>query len=263
MTEIENKENASHAPQDGALNKTEEKGERMFTQSQLEEILSQRMSRERKVNESLSSVKSLLKTAVERGLIKGSSYAEMAEELASKLRGDSGKEKAQSTEEKAETSPSQTEENATPAAEGEAENNACNKCGNDGVKKEKENENDGEGFTAFLSGIKTKYPKKELEKLFDGDLFERFAKGRSGNPMEIVDDFLGFMGSAGSRDEQNVHGGGHSSFASTAFSSQSGVPENSTNLTKQQMEMAKSAGLSYREYAEMLESIPKRTGRTI
>lgn len=263
MTDIVKNENVSHAPENGALNKTEETGERMFTQSQLEEILGQRILRERKVNESLSSVKSLLKTAAERGLIKGSSYAEMASELAMKLRGGDGQEKAQSTEEKAETAPSQAEENATPAAEGEAENNACNECGNDGVKKEKESENEGEGFTAFLSGIKAKYPKKELEKLFDGDLFERFAKGRSGNLMEIVDDFLGFMGSAGVGDEQNVPDVGHSSFASTAFSSQSGVPENSTNLTKQQMEMAKSAGLSYREYAEMLESIPKRTGRTI
>ena len=77
MTDIERIENESFAPENGAENKTDDKTERMFTQSELEEIISERLSRERKKNESLLSVKTLLKGAAEKGLLKGNSYAEM------------------------------------------------------------------------------------------------------------------------------------------------------------------------------------------
>ena len=61
MTDIERIENESFAPENGAENKTDDKTERMFTQSELEEIISERLSRERKKNESLLSVKTLLR----------------------------------------------------------------------------------------------------------------------------------------------------------------------------------------------------------
>jgi len=113
-----------------------------------------------------------------------------------------------------------------------------------------------------LCEIKAKYPKEVLEKLLEGNLFESFAKGRNGSMAEIFGDFCSFMSNI-KGDESECFAKNDSDYASTAFSSQSGTAESGINLTKQQMDMAKSAGLSYREYARMLESIPKRTGRTI
>ena len=85
MTDMTTNENVYDASQNDAVN-TENEKEKMFTQEKLDEIIAERLSRERKVNEALNSVKTLLKSAAEKGLIKGGSYAEMAKELAEKLR---------------------------------------------------------------------------------------------------------------------------------------------------------------------------------
>lgn len=269
MTDIEMLENESFAPENGAENKTSDKTERMFTQRELEEIISERLARERKVNESLSSVKTLLKSAAEKGLIKGNSYAEMARELVERLK-DSPSEKAEGKTEEipdgaktgiiAETSDEDGQEYSTDA-DAEEEKDAEEVGGNnDGDEKNAGDED--EDFVSLLCDIKSKYPKGEVEKLFSGDLFERFAKGRSGNLREIVDDFFSFVSSFGAGNAETENSDSYASFASTAFSSNAGTMATGANLTKQQMEIAKSAGMSYREYANLLESVPKRTART-
>ncbi len=258
MSEIMN-ENVSCASDDGALN-NKECGEKMFTQSQLEEIISERLSRERKVNQSLSAVKTLLKGAADKGLIKGSSYAEMANELVERLKKSSENPKAE-----AEAQEPQSLDDGTDVADAAATEttDAQEMCGNDGTEEndEKGRAEETDSFSDILYDIKARYPKQAVEMLFSGDLFERFAKGRQGSTKEIVDDFFDFVESAGISNVKNDDDD-HSSFASTAFSSQSGSGSAGTNLSKQQMEIAKSAGMSYREYQSLLESIPKRTGRT-
>ncbi|MBR2021211.1 MAG: hypothetical protein IJ939_02130 [Clostridia bacterium] len=269
MTDIERIENESFAPENGAENKTDDKTERMFTQSELEEIISERLSRERKKNESLLSVKTLLKGAAEKGLLKGNSYAEMAKELVERLKGSPTAEAEDKTEEvpegaktggNAETSHDDGQEYSADA-DAEEEKDAGEAGGsNDGDENTANDEN--EGFMSLLCDIKSKYPKGDVEKLFSGDLFERFAKGRSGSMREIVDDFFSFVSSLGIKEDTAGNTDGYSSFASTAFSSNAGTIGTGANLTKQQMEIAKSAGMSYREYANLLESVPKRAART-
>ncbi|MBQ7399098.1 MAG: hypothetical protein IJW06_01375 [Clostridia bacterium] len=278
MTDIERNENESFASQNDAENKNTDKQEKMFTQSQLEEIISERLSRERRVNESLLSVKTLLKSAADKGLIKGSSYAEMARELVGKLKNPSAENTAEEASDAKEEVPEEmcesTDEESDAKeisengkqdfadADAKEKSDARYVSGNTDDSAENKEKDTQDGFVSMLCDIKSRYPKGEVEKLLSGDLFERFAKGKSGNIREIVDDFFSFISSFGERDDQNVKNDGYSSFASTAFSSQSGTVGGAANLTKQQMEIAKSAGMSYREYANLLESVPKRAGRT-
>lgn len=240
------------------LNKEEQQQEKMFTQSQLEEIIRERLVRERKVNESLLSVKQLLKSASEKGLLSGSSYSEMANELIGKLRmtqkNDGSSEGTAESEQQ--TMLSQT--CAAADADGKEE-----VVMTEGKEKESTAANSNLSFIEVLSDIKAKYPRTAVEKMLSGNNFERFAKGRNGSISEIFDDYYAFVTGFSDSQSREDTSNGHSELASTAFSSHSGAVEEASNLTKQQMDIAKSAGMSYREYAHLLESIPKRTGRTI
>lgn len=272
MTDIATNENVYDASQNDAVNTENEK--KLFTQEKLDEIIAERLSRQRKVNEALSSVKTLLKSAAEKGYIKGGSYAEMAKELAEKLKNGSEESENVGAPEKDDT------DSVPDIPHNECQNDTdlltaiCEDSSEDAADEETENANESvteresvneevkdadNSFTAVLSDIKSRYPKEKVEKLFAGDLFERFAKGRSGSMREIADDFFSFISSVNSEEDRGYdEPPEYSSFTSTAFSSGSGTPHDVT-LTKQQMEIAKSAGMSYREYANLLSSVPKRT----
>ena len=237
--------------EDTSANK-EEKQEKLFTQSQLEEIIRERLMRERKGNESLLAVKKLLKSASEKGLVRDGSYADMASELVKRLT-DSAKTEGEDMEK---TTPCAENETDTGAA-ADGENNVTDD-GNT-ADEVKSTEMD---FIGILSHLKQKYPEKALARMLEGNSFERFAKGRSGSMEEIFDDFYSFMEDF-SGNGGNVSDEDHSALSSTAFSSHSGASDSGAKLTKQQMEIAKGAGMSYREYADLLESIPKKAGRTI
>lgn len=241
-------ENESQQPEEGENNIPAEK---TFTQSQLEEIIRERLSRERKTNEALSSVKTLLKSVSEKGLIKGSSYSEMAKELIGRLQA--------SLETREESCDEQSLKDTTPVcADADGKINDGVDTGNDGKDEKCASTGD---FFGILTSIKSKYPQTAVEKLLSGDLFERFAKGRSGSVEEIFDDYYSFV-TAANPDVQTSSEDSESGFSSTAFSSQSGAVNYGSNLTKQQMDIAKSAGMSYREYQNLLESIPKSRTRT-
>ena len=255
-TQQNNEVMTSDVPCDGTLNtlKPEEKKEKMFTQSQLEEVVRERIQRERKVNESLSSVKRLLKNACDKGLINGSSYAEMAKDLVEKLGGASSKAQLSDGESK-----THTEDKAPMVADIGQNNDVCHA---DGEENKQEAKPKDMSFLGVLSDIRAKYPGTAVEKMLSGEGFERFAKGRNGDIREIFDDYYDFMSVMSQESVKNTENGNHSELCSTGFSSFSGASDAGANLTKQQMDIAKSAGMSYREYQNLLESIPKRTGRT-
>lgn len=261
MTENMNEkivENEAYVPVEGALDKEQKTQEKMFTQSQLEEIISERLSRERRINDSLSSVKNFLKSASEKGLIKNGSYAEMAKELVERL-SKKPEEAVHTAETVNETCDEVSNADTSSVADEDGKTNAENDGGNNGMEEKR----DTGDFVSVLSALKAKYPRQTVEKLISTNQFERFAKGRSGSVEEIFDDFLSFISELDGRTEESDNDTNHACFASTAFSSHSGTPDMGTNLTRQQMEIAKSGGMSYREYQNLLESIPKRMGRTI
>ncbi len=240
-----------------AVENRENGGEKMFTQSQLEEIISERLGRERRANESLKSVKQVLIGAAEKGLVKGESYAEMADELIKKLKAASGKEKECIAEKETDAKDAASDFKATSE---DAESDGDNVEGG-GTEGAKETEEDGGDFVSTLVYLKSAYPERNLEKLLSGDLFERFAKGKSGSVKEILCDFFSFADAFSEKNETEENSA-HSNIGSTAFSSESGAPTDFSGLTPRQMEIAKGAGMSYREYAHLLESIPKNKGRT-
>lgn len=261
--QVQNTNNVtSDVPENGTLNilteenKTEEK---LFTQSQLEEILKDRLQRERRSNDALVSVKKLLKTACDKGLLSGTSYAEMAKDLVEKLSVSTNKACDTSDGEDKTIKTAQTPINAEIGGK----TDVCHADGKENGEVSEKAQKKDVSFIAVLSDIKAKYPDAEVEKMLSGDGFERFAKGRSADIREIFDDYYDFMSAISEKHRTQERDTDHSELCSTAFSSHSGASDMGANLTKQQMDMAKSAGLSYREYAEMLESIPKRTGRTI
>lgn len=242
--------NQEQKPECGADDIKEETGEKkMFSQEKLEEILRERLQRERKQTESLVAVKNLLKEFSQSGILKADSYSEMSKQLIELLNNS-----------KAQQDGTFAQKDTSFVAEKDG-NTVGETAGQTDVNEKNEGE---QNFFEVLSNIRQKYSDSAVKKLLSGNLFEKFAKGRNGRIEDIFDDFYGFMSvidtekAAENNDEEEALG-----FASTSFSSYSGVSDSGTNLTKQQMEIAKSAGMSYREYATLLESVPKKTGRTI
>ncbi len=237
--------------QNCTLDKDADGGEELFTRERVERLIRERLRRERRTAEDLTDVKKLLKSVSEKGVISGNSYAEMAQSLVEKLTChiEPDNEVCEEDERLQEKS-----DNTSAAAyvDGEMHATDCGQKGNDG-------DDDSESFIKTLTQIKAKYP--TADTLLSGDRFQKFAKGRSGSISEIFDDYYDFVTTFS--DTAHGDGEGHAQLASTAFSAKSGVTDTGESLTKQQMEIAKSAGMSYREYANLLKSIPQRAARTL
>ncbi|MBP3580810.1 MAG: hypothetical protein J6K12_06145 [Clostridia bacterium] len=285
--------------------------QKLFTKQQVEALITDRIKRERKINESLLPVKQLVKTLSAKEQFKGKSYSEIAQKLVNVLsdfnandgvceRCDSGTEdkKTEASEKNPLVKESCIDDTGCVAAQsvGNDENlrevnhgqqneekeekgvqayEQVSQGGND-IVKEKENDSLSEDGFVEISGLcefKKKYPAADMNKLFDSDMFQSFAKGKKQSLMDICEDYCRFLSAFDRKNpdfEQQPHEDNFSyeqrrssPMSSTAFSSHSGTSPVSDGLTKQQMEIAKSAGLSYREYAELLSSIPKSPTRTV
>lgn len=139
-------------------------------------------------------------------------------------------------------------------------------------KPESQNTNNTLQQIEVFCAFKEKYPDADMNKLFDSNLFKSFAKGKNQSLLEICEEYCDFLSAFEEKGnhksdnafEASIHGQRQASpMLSTAFSSHSATSNISDGLTKQQMEIAKSAGLSYREYAELLSSIPKSPKRAL
>lgn len=270
---------------DNIQNADKENGGKTFTQSEVEKLINERIKRERKVNKSLLPIKQLLRKMADEGVLSGESYSEMAQNLVKgltvKAEGVSETAQQDGDEENAVGTAASSDDGFEPETQNETAEKSC-AAGENGSeeKEEKVTENDGEKEEAQntqqvsltfsdIASLKAKYPSADMNLLFDGGKFERFAKGKTSSLEEIFDDYCAFIqefspsGSFSSprEYEENTRDATASSLASTAFSSYSGTSPVSDGLTKQQMEIAKSAGLSYREYAQLLSSIPKSVPR--
>ncbi len=292
-------------------NDTEEK---LFTKQQVEALITDRIKRERKINESLLPVKQLVKTLSAKEEFKGKSYSEIAQKLVSVLsdfnaqncnngiceKCDSGIEdkKTDASEKNPPIKESNTDDAGCVAAQsvgndenlrevnhgqqneekeekGTLEFENESQIGKDRVESEKRGGLSQDSFVEIssLCEFKKKYPDADMNKLFDSDMFQSFAKGKKQSLTDICEDYCRFLSAFDRKipDFEQQHRQEDFSYeqkrsspmSSTAFSSHSGTSLVSDGLTKQQMEIAKSAGLSYREYAELLSSIPKSPTRTV
>lgn len=263
-------EQTENKPVDGTEN-TETNKERLFTQKELEEIISERLKRERKTTGALNDVKRLLKTAGQKGLVKGNSYCEMAEDFCKKLGGEQCGLPKETLDAEGEFQNLEVPDNNLSKAEAAADDKEELLCQDKTVFEQKESitevSNEALEFAGTLKTLREKFSEQDLGYLLSSGLFESFAKGRQGNLMDVFSDFCEFMSNISQNKKSGVYyddkeemldGNYDDGFSSTAFSSHSSTASSyEDGLTKQQMDIAKSAGMSYREYAQLLDSIPK------
>ena len=256
-------------------------GEKLFTQAQLETLISERMKRERKNARALNSVKDALKSLQARGIISKGSYSDMADELCARLGTLSENSTADMGEENVEEPFEATKDTAVPentelslpeeltddgeyAGETEQEPEAEENGNIETSDSPASAASDGEDCVTVsaneLCRIKELYPNTDINGIFSDRAFQSFSKGRRGALSDIYSDYVSFLSEV---SEKLSDGSGsrrdYSGAASTAFSSDAKAygDSYSERLTRRQMDIAKSSGMSYREYGELLDSIPR------
>lgn len=245
-------------------NKQSEKGEKSFTQAQLENLISERLKRERKNNESLSEVKVLLSKLSDDGVLESKSYSDMAKELCARLNSGSN-EDAKSDFQPEENSVGNT---SLPLSDADisdekdeevlAENQTQDQKGTEQKTSEEQEQKDEDMMLEILH-FKKNFPDTDINSLFENKAFLAFSKGRRQNLCSLYGDYISFM-SALYGDGQKSERREDSESFSTSFSARSKSYGNDYSgiLSKRQMEIAKSEGMSYREYAELLSNIPSK-----
>lgn len=275
------------AQEDAAGNngiENKEKDQKLFTQAQLENLLSERMKRERKNARSLNSLKAVLKQLKSNGILNSGSYSDMADELCGRLGSLSDKNPNQDGEasiqehDTVRDAYSETEPVSASHTEiqtrSEQENNTgyaqCAENKQAGACAEKEQnaasvavgQSMGEASVSIsdLFELKQRCPNADVGKIFTDRAFFEFSKGRGGSLCERYLDYLGFMSLVSGGDDVRNDRSDYSGAASTAFSSDGKAYsyDYSERLTRRQMDIAKNAGMSYREYGELLDSIPSK-----
>lgn len=279
----EDKSHADAAGNNGIENK--DKDQKLFTQAQLENLLCERMKRERKNARSLNSLKTVLKQLKSNGILDSGSYSDMADELCRRLgslmqkegerQNDTPDEQADNTDKNVfsaegggavlNVQPRNTGENAentvyAPGAENR-ENETCAEKEQDAAAASA-GQNAGETSVSIsdLFELKERCPNADVGKIFTDKAFFEFSKGRSGSLCERYLGYLGFMSLLPGRESVQNDRSDYSGAASTAFSSdgKAYAHDYSERLTRRQMDIAKNAGMSYREYGELLDSIPSK-----
>lgn len=105
-----------------------------------------------------------------------------------------------------------------------------------------------------------KYGEDRLLSVFCDEAFRKFCFGKSGSPAELYEQYLGFLTALRAGDEVRFARAAESRLASTGFSgSSSSAVDYGSLLSESQKQLAQTAGLSYRRYAELLGQIPAKT----
>ena len=145
-----------------------------------------------------------------------------------------------------------------------AEDNAVEKRIPENVDSEDQNEKVLYDYTlGEIKELKERFGDNDILLNVMSEEFSVFAEGRSGSLEEKYEAFLklknimckdGF--DTASKEDETVLSGQqprlHSGFSGTS------ARDASSGLTKRQMDMARSAGMSFREYEELLESVPAK-----
>lgn len=207
------------------MNNNEEKS---FTADEVNKIVEERLSRERKQNSSLSAIKELLKSLKAEGKLKGESLAELASELVAIVE---EKTEKRAPEESADVPEAETKESDVQE---------------DPVVKKFENEQ---------KQLQAAYPNLDITALLKDDVFCDFYKAylKEFGDATLLEVYGGFLKAKDVEESLNL-----SSRLKRTPSSQKAAGVSENTLTPTQRAIASKAGMSYREYAKLLEEIPKR-----
>lgn len=113
-----------------------------------------------------------------------------------------------------------------------------------------------------LYELSEQFPEENVMQDIASESFRIFAKGRSESPQEIYSEYLNLRRSfekvmSDTTSARGITGQEKSTRAYSGFDGV-GIHRNpSSGLTKCQMQIARESGMSFREYAELLESVPR------
>ncbi len=207
------------------MNNNEEKS---FTAEEVNKIVEERLSRERRQNSSLSALKEFLKDLKAQGILKGESTSELASELMAIV------------------------EEKTAAVTPEKETDAPVESENDGASAKDPVVEKFENEQRALAEV---YPDLDITALLKDDAFCNFYKAyvKEFSDATLLEVYGGFLKAKAAEENLRL-----SSKLKRTPSSQRASENFEGALTPTQRAIASKAGMSYREYAKLLEEIPKR-----
>lgn len=306
MNNIEAKENINET----VLTETGENGgksdgEKLFTQKELEKLISDRLRRERRNNSSLMFAKEVINTLQKDGIINADSYAEAAKELAEKLKeklcgktadfdckneevktetyfenqGEAQNAQACEASEVTGTSDAESIEHFTQnfestgtekdysaqetTATGNAENAEFTQgCENDDIESQ-------------YRELILRHPEAAENDILQKEAFHEYCRTKRGSLCELYEGFSGIVktlgvlsgiigqGQTDSCFDEEQCGASYDKYAagtisSTGFSrrSASAIADVANDLSPMQRDIARRAGMSYKEYSALLRDIP-------
>ena len=224
--------------------------EKTFSKEELEKILETRLMRERKNAGELGVIKDMLQTLKQNGVIKSSSYHDMTKEvtelLLARLDAFAPNESGKNEENSAKTRNAKENEMPIPALTAPE------------MKAEPEKSGGTDSSYFEVAEFIHNFSEEEFKRILSDKVFLSFCAGRAGTLSQNYLAYFDLLEKLGKNEEAKKSKSAQNALHSTAFSRENAGYANdySSLLTKRQMEIAKEAGMSYREYAELLGEIP-------
>jgi len=180
----------------------------------------------------------------------------MALELVQRLSVSSEKAKATEIETSVGKENPSEEEKAQVAPQASNQEELSDEAAERPDQTEGEQKSDGEMSVSLsdIASLTEEFPNVRIEEILGDKAFLEFAKHSKGN--SLADCYSGYLSFLKTLPAKLRRSDGKAS--STAFGAQGNAfgADYSQSLKKQQMDIAKSAGMSYREYCELMSSIP-------
>lgn len=248
------------------MNQTKEKeknqSEKLFTKKELEAIVEQRLKRERKNSEDFSEIREILLEMRKDEPYRSLSNAEVADKL-KQLFIKTDADKTEKTEEISDADPDAEEKNTAISDIETKEHNAQAENGNDGMpdtkempeKYDAETERRQKEVERFLA----EYDEKTFVSAMNDKAFRAFCIGKDGDILALYNSYRAFVAALAESPEFKKYRAARAGLASTGFSgSASSAVDYGSMLTPNQKQLAKSVGMSYKQYAELISQIPSK-----
>lgn len=244
-------------------------GEKLYNRDELETIVESRLARERRNTESFRNIREIIAALRKNGKLKANSNAEIAEKLTELI----GNKAEPDTSEPALTDNSDIlpdrnvnnpDENNNQEEQKASEPKAYS-INDSGIAEENKYDNElnaktsGSEIKSELTEFTGKYGEDKLRKLIDDKAFKTFCYGKSGSLSSLYESYMSFLTALSESEDAKRYRAAEAGLASTGFSgSAADFYDYGKLLTDNQKKIAKSAGMSAKQYAELLAQIPTK-----
>lgn len=222
--------------------------EKLFTKGELETIVEQRLSRERRNGEAFSKIKELMALLRQKEAFKKISNASLAQMIEDFVQSEAEPPEVFEPEQQAipdalivkeDDNGEITQEMTAETAYGQQEENTLSQS----------------KIPAFL----LKYGEDKFLQIMRDPAFRAFCEGKSGDILSLYESYSEFLKALCQSPEAKRHREAQRMLASTGFSNRaSAAVDYGSLLTENQKMIAKAAGMSYRQYSELISQIPTK-----